>query len=536
MGLARACSVAHVGVQGHVVEVEAHIGVGLPAFTLVGLPDAALHEARDRVRAAVVNSGERWPQHRLTVGLSPATLPKAGSHFDLAIAMAVVAAAGELPGGALDSAVFVGELGLDGRMRRVRGVLPAILAASQAGYHRFVVPEPNAAEACLVEGAEVLGVRSLRQLLALCRGVEPPEEPAEDPVARGAGQPISPGLADRQVAGLDLADVAGQLEARKALEVAAAGGHHVSLTGPPGAGKTMLAERLPGLLPRLEPSEALEVTAIHSVAGVLPEEAPLVTEPPFCDPHHSASLAAVVGGGSRPPRPGAVSLAHRGALFLDEAPEFKPAVLDALRQPLEHGEVVIARAFGAARFPAGFQLVLAANPCPCGLGYGRGLYCTCSSQARRRYRQRLSGPIRDRIDITCLVAPVSRADMIADRSRAESSAVVAERVREARRRQHDRYRDAPWRLNAHVPGPALRRRWPAVPESMRLVESQLVSGRISARGVDRVLRLAWTLADLAARDRPGLDEVHHAMTLRLGHDPGPGRDQVPSVAGGRRAG
>ena len=518
MALARARSVALSGVEGHVVEVEAHIGNGLPGFSLVGLPDTALAEARSRVRAAVANSEQDWPQRKLTVALSPATLPKAGAHFDMSIALAVLGAAEVLPQTALDGVVVLGELGLDGRVKSVRGTLPSVLAATAGGWRRFLVPEANVGEARLVDGVEVFGVRSLRQVVALLRGDEVPDEPSG---AAGSVPHEEPGVAPRsdRLDGLDLAEVLGQTAARRAVEVAAAGGHHLFLSGPPGAGKTMLAERMPGLLPDLTPIEALEVTAIHSVAGLLPAEAPLVVRPPFCDPHHSASLPAIVGGGARVARPGAVSLAHRGILFLDEAPEFRPSVLDSLRQPLEHGEVVIARSAGTARLPARFQLVVAANPCPCGRAYGKGVYCTCSPQARSRYQHRLSGPIRDRIDVLQLVAPVSRAEMVADQQLIESTAVVADRIRVARERQARRYAGTPWTLNAHVPGYELRRRWPPEPGAMPAVEAHLSSGGITARGADRVLRIAWTLADLAGHDRPGRHDVFAALTMRLGHEP-----------------
>ncbi len=345
MGFARTCSVALVGVEGVVVEVQADLEPGVAAFTLVGLPDKSLSESRDRVRAAVVNSGGEWPQKKLTVGLSPASVPKAGSGFDLAVACAVLGAAERIDPRVLADIVMIGELGLDGRVRPVRGILPAVLAAADAGYEQVVVPECAAAEASLVPGVSVLGVRSLRQLIAvLADEPVPDEEPDElgrpDPLLAGLRVPGTAaatgmhGVGAQHDQGHDLADVVGQRSARTAVEVAAAGGHHLFLEGPPGAGKTMLAERLPAVLPRLSRDESLEVTAIHSVAGLLPPGKPLIDVPPYCAPHHSATMQALVGGGANIARPGAVSMAHRGVLFLDETPEFSSHALDALRQPL----------------------------------------------------------------------------------------------------------------------------------------------------------------------------------------------------------
>ncbi|GGV33465.1 hypothetical protein GCM10010495_57890 [Kitasatospora herbaricolor] len=524
MAFARTCSVALVGVDGVVVEVQADLEPGVAAFSLVGLPDKALSEARDRVRAAVVNSGEPWPQRKLTVGLSPASVPKSGSGFDLAVACAVLAAAERLDPATIAELLIIGELGLDGRVRPVRGVLPSVLAAAEAGYRQIVVAEQTAAEAALVPGVSVIGVRSLRQLIAVLTDAPVPEE--EDDTVTGRPDPMLAGLmlpgsgmrgrSGQASAPVDLADVAGQYEARRALEIAAAGGHHLYLKGPPGAGKTMLAERLPALLPPLTQSEALEVTAVHSVAGLLPPGRPLIAGPPYCAPHHSTTMPAIVGGGSGLPRPGAVSLAHRGVLFLDEAPEFPVRVLDALRQPLESGEVVIARSAGSLRLPARFLLCLAANPCPCGRHSLRGGGCECTSVMVNRYQGRLSGPLLDRVDLQVQVAPVTRAELMEHDSTAETTATVAARVQEARNRAAARLAGTPWRTNAEVPGHHLRTRWELAPGALTEAASQLERGLLTARGLDRVLRVAWTVADLAGRQRPDQRDLRTALVLRTG--------------------
>lgn len=514
VGLARTRGVVLLGVQGHVVDVEADVSQGVVGFTVVGLADKGVGEARDRARAALMNSGLPWPSMKITIGLSPAWLPKSGPALDLPVALAVLATQGVLPLRELADLVCVGELGLDGRLRPVRGALVAALAARDAGARRLIVPSGNLAEAQLVPDLEVVGFHTLSGLVAaLC------DEPLPDhelDVALTAMTRPSDQTSDRAAHAVpDLRDVRGQGPARTALELAAAGGHHVAMTGPPGVGKTMLAERLPGLLPELDEAAALEVTSVHSVAGTL-AAGHLIRVPPFVAPHHTVTFAAMVGGGSAVPRIGQVSLAHHGVLFLDESPEFDARALEALRQPLESGWVTVSRAAFAVRYPASFQLVLAMNPCPCGRDdsgrTGAGRNCVCTSVQRRRYLARISGPLLDRVDVRVTLSQPTIAELADDV--VEASDVVAGRVAAARERAARRFAGTPFRVNGDVPGPVLRRRFPLRGDAAGPVEQAVARGLLSARGADRVLRVAWTVADLAGHDQPTLTDVGTALALR----------------------
>ena len=521
MPFATARTVSLHGAVGHLIDVQADVSPGMVGLTLVGRPDASLNEARDRCRMAVVNSELPWPAtKRITVLLSPADLPKRGTHFDLAIAVSVLAADDTLPRASLAATAFIGELTLAGQLRPVTGVLPMVLAAAERGVRRVVVPEPQAREAAMVPDMDVLGLRSLAQVVAELRGDPVPDAP---PVAARSGARLLSWRGEERMEALDLADLRGIEDAKYAVEVAAAGGHHLLLSGPKGSGKTSIAERIPSILPPLSPAESLELTAIHSLAGTLDAATGLIVEPPYAAPHHDASKTALIGGGSGQVRPGEISRTHGGVLFLDEFPLFRSDVIDALRQPLETGEVSIARRDEMVRLPARGMIVLACNPCPCGeyRVLARENRCTCSEVRRRDYRARVAGPVEDRIDVVRHVEPARPGAERDPMARHESSATVRERVTAARERQAHRFAADAWRLNAHAPATALAERWPLDPQGARLVEDAVHAGRLTRRGAVRVHRLALTVADLAAPpeagDRsPATGDVAVALRLRAG--------------------
>ena len=502
IGIAHAVSV--VGVQGHIVRIEAALLSGLPAFTIVGLPDAAVVESRERLRAAFAAAGILFPQVRVTVNLSPADAPKSGTGFDLGIAAAILSA---MSGRALETAegvrpAYLGELGLDGSVRKVRGVLPAALALGD-GDSLLVVPHGCESEAALAR-VTVRGVWHLSQV-AMPLGIDcapvlsEPTEPAPDVVR--------PAESDQMA---DLADVRGQQFAKWALEVAAAGGHHLLMTGSPGIGKSMLASRMPSILPELSLDEAVEVAAIASAAGEFQGE--LSKVPPYSAPHHTASAVALIGGGTHP-RPGAVSRAHNGVLFLDELPEFQRGVLQGLRQPMESGTVRIHRARTSVTYPARFQFVGAANPCRCGRFLDSPSTCSCGPRDRSEYFRRIGGPLLDRFDINVVMSRPSRAELKLE-TNVEPSAVVAEQVVAARERALARLHGTEWTRNAQVSGAWLRKKTQLPAEIDKRLDRALSYGELSLRAVDKIMRVAWTLADLADHGHPDVDDFHQAFVLR----------------------
>ena len=495
--LAKTESVAFVGTEARIVDVEVHVSSGVPKLTLVGLPTPSVREAEQRTRSALLSSDERWPPARMVANLAPGSLRKDGTHFDLPLALGILAGDERLDGGALDGWIVLGELALDGEVRQVRGTLAAAMASREFGRRGLICPRANAREALLVDGIEVIPVESLRECIDFLKGEWSP-------------RPLEPDEPDVMLDLNDMQDVRGQGNAKEALEIAAAGGHNVLLSGSPGAGKTMLARRLPGILPSMSTEEALEVTRVYSLAGLLSENASLIDIRPFRCPHHHVSLAGLVGGGPGLARPGEVSLAHRGVLFLDELTLYRPQVLETLRAPLEEGVIRIARAGGMVSYPCEFSLIAAMNPCPCGFLGDRTHTCRCSEFRVQLYRSRISGPLLDRFDMRVALPRLSRNELLGEPS-GEPSALIRRRVEMARARQHERY-GKPGLTNASARVDLGRLH--LTNDSRALLGHRIDSGELTGRGVIRAVRVAQTVADLAGRDVIDEEALTRALSFR----------------------
>ncbi len=500
--LAKVTSASTWGIEGYLIDVEVDISAGLPALNIVGLPDSAIRESRERVRAAIKNSGYDFPAQRITVNLAPADIKKEGSSFDLPIAIGIITASGFIPNEALMRKLFIGELSLDGSINPVKGVLSITLTAKKEGFEAVILPATNIREATLIEGIRIYGIRNLSEAISFLRGEYMPE-----PAVAGIIQDQE--LSSEQ---LDFNEVKGQQFAKRALEIAAAGGHNILMIGPPGAGKTMMAQRFPTILPDMTVDECIETTRIHSVAGTLNPEIPLITRRPFRSPHHTSSDIAIIGGGAFP-KPGEVSLAHNGVLFLDEITEFRRNVIEALRQPLEDGRVVVSRAQATVVFPSRFILIGASNPCPCGNLGNPQRACICLPSQIQRYRSKLSGPLLDRIDIQIEIPPVKFADL-SEKVSEESSNSIKKRVEVAKKIQNERFKEKGFTSNARMKPKDIKKYCKLPAEALSFLERAMDRLKLSARAYTRILKVARTIADLDGSESITTEHVAEAIQYR----------------------